>query len=116
MIWGQRFYGVLLRERIIANPAPKFFVVPDAGFAGEAAALLRNFSSVYLFHIQREGCTFAQDSRSYIKLPVPTFAVSNNGTPEGAVESMEEFLRDYLSVPYPPIALPSPIAQGGSDA
>lgn len=57
-------------------------VISDSGFKGEAEVLIEKYGvgNIILIRVQREGCTFNNDSRSYIDLPdVDTFDVVNLG-------------------------------------
>lgn len=76
---GKDFFGKVLSREIKGSPA-RMVVISDSGFATEAAVLVKDFGkdNVLLIHLQRDGCTFEGDSRSYIELDGVTTIEINN--------------------------------------
>lgn len=78
-IFGRLFLGRLARLKALGDD--RVIVVPDSGFASEAAPIIEEFGvqNVLLLKIDasRRNCTFDGDSRSYIDLPVKTVWVAN---------------------------------------
>jgi hypothetical protein len=89
--WAKQFFCqdifghlALRRLRKIADATKEnLFVSSDSGFACEAWPAILEFFGVHntlLVRIERDGKTFAGDSRSYIELPgVETVTICNNG-------------------------------------
>jgi len=86
-LWGPAYYGERFAELIRAlRPGMEHHViVPDSGFVAEAEVLVDRFGPerVRLFHLHRDGCDFANDSRRYIDLShvgVQATVVDNSGS------------------------------------
>src|SRR6185295_4198039 len=64
-LYGQDFFARCLVYRALAPHAErnKIIIVDDCGFETEAAAC----DNRYVIRLVREGCNFANDSRSYLK-------------------------------------------------
>lgn len=82
-IHGKEVFGeLLLAELVKQADGVKAFVVSDSGFADEAFPVIRwvGGSNCILvrIHAEKRGCTFANDSRSHIDLPIDTFNLDNN--------------------------------------
>ena len=89
--WAKQFFCqdifghlALRRLRKIADATEEdLFISSDSGFACEAWPAILEFFGVHntlLVRIERDGKTFAGDSRSYIELPgVETVTICNNG-------------------------------------
>lgn len=60
------------------------FAISDSGFAMEAVPVGQEFGweNILLVRCHREGCTFMNDSRSYIELPCTSIDLYNDGTLE----------------------------------
>lgn len=79
-LFGDDYFGRKLAEKIRDCPYD-FQFVSDSGFVGEAKVLIDAFpGQVYLLRIDREGATFQNDSRGWLKLDVPNLDVANNGS------------------------------------
>lgn len=74
-VLGKDFFGQVMLEtcKRAEGEGHDLIAISDSGFADEAQPLIDYFGpeQVYLVHIYAEsrGCTFENDSRSYIKLP-----------------------------------------------
>lgn len=79
---GPRIFGQLALRRIREFPVDSLVAIPDSGFVEEVAPILMAYGTekALLIRIHRDGCTFDNDSRSYIGLPVWTVDVENNGS------------------------------------
>ena len=83
---GKRVFGELCANRIENSPGITF-VVSDCGFRDECEVLVERFGAenVLLVHIHREGCSYENDSRDWVRLTdlgVPTKIIENNGSLE----------------------------------
>lgn len=81
-LYGHDVYGKILARRITEYPQGTLIVVPDSGFAAEAAPVVERVGAenVLLIRIFRDGKDFSNDSRSYISLPgVQAVEIVNNG-------------------------------------
>jgi len=81
---GERWAKPLFGQDIFGRLAPKWGVVTDLGFRAEAEALVQP-GRTFLVRVYRPGCSFANDSRSYVDLSdlgVPTYHLENKGTLE----------------------------------
>lgn len=71
--YGRDVLSRLLNYRVLRHtPPPDFVICDDGGFIEEAEALSR----YYLIRVERDGCTFRNDSRSF--LPDPNWTIYNN--------------------------------------
>lgn len=80
---GNEIFGKMWLRGADALPNPQFIVIPDSGFESEANPVAERYGreNCFLLRVEREGCTFASDSRSHIKLDGIRMAiVTNNGT------------------------------------
>lgn len=96
---GQRVFGTLWCRAARRAEAP-IVVVPDSGFSEEASEVVDNFGArnVLLIRIERPGCTFAGDSRSYIGLPsVTQHQMVNSLTPVAFGLAVETVVRSWLT-------------------
>ncbi len=72
--WAKEKFGInvfgRLAMRHVQASFSSVFICSDSGFAYETVPLIKLVgpSNVLLFRIHRDGCTFDNDSRSYIKL------------------------------------------------
>lgn len=85
-VLGVDFFGRVLADRLARVDGLSLAVVPDSGFAAEAAPVLERFGreNVMLIRVHADGrrCSFDGDSRGYISLPgVHTVALPNDGHP-----------------------------------
>lgn len=88
---GQDIFGqFMLKDMMAELGTVKGYVISDSGFESEALPLLRTFGANRCMLIRivarKRGCSFKNDSRSYIELPCQSYALQNEGTEE-------EFLR-----------------------
>ena len=79
----------------------EIFSVSDSGFREEAEVLVDKFGAdrIILFRLEREGCTFTGDSRSYISLAdlgVLEYDISNNGTSEELFDKIKAITNDFI--------------------
>ena len=107
--WAKQFfcqdifgYLALRRLRKIANVTEEdIFVSSDSGFACEAWPAILEFFGVdntLLIRIERDGKTFAGDSRSYIEFPgVETVTIYNNGDILEYQRNMVALIEGWLS-------------------
>ena len=105
---GEHWAKPLLGQDVFGQLAPKYGIITDVGFRPEAEALVQP-DHTFLVRIHRPGCTFANDSRSYIDLSdlnVPTYDLNNSSTLEAyqqAVYNLSTQLLHHLaptSAPY----------------
>lgn len=81
-IFGQDFWGHVLVRAMKASKYADYFAITDSGFAQEAAPIIEyaGRANCMLIRMHRKGCTFANDSRAYINLDVPSvFDLNNDG-------------------------------------
>lgn len=98
---GDDIYGRIAVRKMWAayQTGKRVFLVTDSGFAAEVDPLLRvipkeNFLLVRI-RSESRGCSFKNDSRSYIELPgVATYDVENNG-------SLDDYRTTVLSLVTP---------------
>lgn len=77
--WGSDFFARQAVARIRAH-GPGRYVVPDVGFALEAALFSAAFGAVVtLIRVHRPGCDFSTDSRSLLS-DIPGVDLCNDGT------------------------------------
>ena len=80
-IKGPTVFGDMLLETMINDPA-KGFVISDSGFHDEAMPLIAHYGRhnciLVRIHADDRGCTFQNDSRSYLDLPIETIDLFNN--------------------------------------
>lgn len=94
-LYGEDIFARLWCNWVHSNPYPDVILVPDCGFLIELETLSTRFHprDLLLVRIQREGCSFEGDSRSYL-LPKTTDIqcrdLSNNST-------VEDFRQTVLS-------------------
>lgn len=85
-LWGDSIFGEWLADdiRMLNRNVRHHVVVSDSGFVDEALVLIERFGAdnVDLVRIERPGCDFSIDSRSYLELPVRTSVIINDGTLE----------------------------------
>jgi len=101
-IFGDDFFGVKAAQRVSQLERSRI-VVTDAGFQTEVNAFIKTLreseSGHYTFevwHVEREGCDYANDSRGriWIKSSVP-MVVENDGSIEGLKAKVDELLCSY---------------------
>jgi hypothetical protein len=90
--YGQTVFARLLAEEIMscradASGNPLYWLIPDSGFQTEANYLLEVLppENIMIFRLEREGTSFAGDSRSYIISPHPDlycYLIKNHGSLE----------------------------------
>ena len=93
---GNATFARLLIRRIVNTPA-QFVVVTDSGFFEEALAMQRAYSPdcILLCQIEREGYTFAGDSRGYIRLGPSDLKVRNEeDSADAAVNKILDALKE----------------------
>jgi DNA polymerase III delta prime subunit len=85
-LFGKKIYGKVMERQIkdLKAKCCDHVVITDSGFSEEAQHLIDTFQDVtfHLIRINREGCDFDGDSRSYIKLEgsnVETHILDNPG-------------------------------------
>jgi hypothetical protein len=92
--FGKDFFG----RRAIAKikqvlQQGQILLVTDAGFVEEAKTLLQTEIPMIQIQIRRDGCSFANDSRSYWQHPdVPCFEVNNDGTVKELADKIETII------------------------
>lgn len=105
--YGKDIFGRICAERMAEEiqlndvqkeDQPDLFIISDSGFATEAKQVLRLFGdeNALLIRLHREGCTYEEDSRSYIELDtVRTVDVANMGD-ESFAKSLLRVVRDWM--------------------
>jgi hypothetical protein len=78
-VFGQDVFGRLLFRRFREAPSG-MGIISDSGFEQEAVPLIQAYGvdNCLIVQLQREGCTFEGDSRSYWELPDVTRVEVNN--------------------------------------
>ena len=82
-MFGKDIFGKVLVNRLCTpEPLPAIAVISDTGFEAECKPIIEYATPerCVLIQLQREGCTFEGDSRSYIDLPITTVQLTNEGT------------------------------------
>jgi hypothetical protein len=77
--FGVDIFGNMAAAEVAGCGAQKLVVFSDSGFAEEAMPIIKfvGKQNCLLINIERPGCDFAGDSRSYIELPIKTITVNN---------------------------------------
>lgn len=93
---GKDFFGKQLAQSITSD----LVVISDSGFESEIIPLLEAGHDVYVFRIERDGYTFAGDSRSYLPTSplYKTFLVENNGTLEQFLNKVGSIVDDVVGI------------------
>ena len=94
---GNRAFGVLAAERMQHNTN---YIFSDSGFIEELDPIVEKFGAenIIVVRIMREGCSYAGDSRGYLKyehllgMGVETPLFINNGTKEDMFKYFDELL------------------------
>lgn len=98
--FGQNVFGVLLCYSIMQlNDPDPIVVVSDGGFNAEIETVIKIFgpNNVMLVHLSREGCTFENDSRSYVTLEdITTIELSNDGELADAVTTLQHQIKAWM--------------------
>lgn len=78
-VFGEDVFGRLLFRRFRASPTG-MGIISDSGFEQEAVPLIQAYGvdNCLIVQLQRDGCTFEGDSRSYWELPNVTRVEVNN--------------------------------------
>lgn len=94
---GQDYFGQQAAEFIRRRPWQDRFLFADGGFSNEINVLAEAGHEVILVHMYRDGCTFTNDSRSYVLTnSVPRiYTLTNNGTVEEAVDELGRIFDHY---------------------
>lgn len=77
-MFGKYFFGDMAVKKI-NNASEEIVLIPDCGFVEEVIPLLKEFTNIYLVRLNKSNCNFVSDSRSYIRLPIKSFDIHNNG-------------------------------------
>jgi hypothetical protein len=93
---GKDFFGKQLAQSITSD----LVVISDSGFESEIVPLLEAGHDVYVFRIEREGYTFAGDSRSYLPTSplYKTFLLENNGTLDQFLNKVGSIVDDVVGI------------------
>lgn len=92
-VHGNDFFGKQLANTINLSKEEYFFI-PDSGFIDELRPLVEAGHEVYVVRIHRDGCTFQNDSRSYMtdellaEFGLKGIDLYNNGTLEDLKQSL----------------------------
>lgn len=93
--FGKEFFGKTLAEYIsVQNEKNDTFIVTDCGFAEEVQCVVGKFGAenCQLIQLYRDGCTFANDSRSYINIPgIVPLRIENSRS----IEDLRTWVRDF---------------------
>lgn len=97
---GPGIFGKMLLEKHLwmCGTNGAILVVTDSGFREEAEVLVERFgaANTTIVQLEREGCTFENDSRDYVYLAhlrVEVARIANNGT----IDQLRERLRSALA-------------------
>lgn len=75
------------------------FIFPDGGFNNEIKCLMEEFeierSDIYILRIRRDGCSYLNDSREFIKSP--NAVVKNNGSVKSLIKRTLKGLQPWIS-------------------
>lgn len=100
---GNDIYGrVMLRRMWRAyQQGIRVFYMTDSGFAPEAVPVIEHIGAenhlLIRIHAEERGCSFANDSRSYIKLPgVPSYDVDNNGEIDDYLAQLRHYVLPFV--------------------
>jgi hypothetical protein len=93
---GKDFFGKQLAQSITSD----LVVISDSGFESEIVPLLEAGHYVCVIRIEREGYTFAGDSRNYLPTSplYHTFLVNNNGTLEQFLNKVGNIVDDVVGI------------------
>lgn len=93
--WGKAYFGLATASKMNLDSN---YVLSDAGFMEEAQVLIDEFGldNIVLIQIERAGCDFSNDSRSY--LPVENFKYSARLTNNKTIEDFYEKVTDFLDL------------------
>lgn len=92
-VHGNDFFGKQLANTINLSKEEYFFI-PDSGFIDELRPLVEAGFEVHVVRIHRDGCTFQNDSRSYMtdellaEFGLKGIDLYNNGTLEDLKQSL----------------------------
>lgn len=66
--FGKAIFGELMAQRLHAPTSCELTVITDCGFAAEVFPVLDEMGAMncHIIRLHRDGCTFDQDSRSYL--------------------------------------------------
>jgi len=101
--YGKYFFGrVAIKsiEKMKQGVSDPVIVTPDGGFDIEVDCLAKAYGSenILVVHLYRDGTSFANDSRSYVKIPgVPFAMLKNNGTLSDLEQSVHTVLKEFLN-------------------
>lgn len=84
-VHGDQVFGRLLLAKMLGQSSSvKAFLISDSGFAPEAIPVINHFGAdscvLVRIHAEKRGCSFRNDSRSHITLPVTTFDIHNDAS------------------------------------
>jgi len=100
--YGNSYFGNVLWSEACISPS-ELFVVSDCGFQAEVERLIDNAgkANCLLIRIHREGCDFANDSRSYLEDGLcKTIDVHNNLTPHDlTMRVLSATIRTWPEIP-----------------
>lgn len=94
--FGPDYFGRQAAENLRARAWQNEFIYTDGGFAAEIDVLTEEHE-VCLIHMYRDGCTFDNDTRSYVltnKVP-RIHTLTNNGTISEAADELGRILDSY---------------------
>lgn len=97
-LYGEGIFGLLAARFINSELHLKeTVVISDCGFQAEVETLLEHLDperEPIFVRLERKGCSFTDDSRSYISPPLgfSSILVSNNSTPSAMLMQMEHLL------------------------
>jgi hypothetical protein len=93
---GKDFFGKQLAQSITSD----LVVASDSGFESEIVPLLQAGHYICVIRIERDGYTFAGDSRSYLPTSplYKTFLVENNGTLEQFLNKVGSIVDDVVGI------------------
>lgn len=101
-ILGKQHFGKVT-ARMIQRHKAELNVISDSGFTEEAAPVITLIGAghIMLYKIERPGCDFSKDSRSYLNLPVETKWLTNGGKLFGFTDLVIREVAAYLGVDEP---------------
>ncbi len=94
--FGEAYFGKAAAEDCVADYA-MLAVFSDGGFDSEVACLAPVYKNLHIFRLHREGCTWGNDSRSYLTGHLNTHDLELfDGKPELAVDAILDVLAASL--------------------
>lgn len=100
-VHGNDYFGKQLANTITMSNQENFYI-PDSGFIDELRPLVEAGFEIYVIRIHREGCTFQNDSRSYMtdellsEFGLVGIDLHNNGTLDDLKQNLLNIATDNI--------------------